>query len=469
MTNAIVVGAGPNGLTAAATLAAAGVDVTVVEAADEIGGGARSGELSEPGVLFDHCSSAHPTGVVSPAFAALGLERHGLRWRGADVELAHPLDTGDAGVLLRSVSDTAGLLGADGPRWRRLYEPLTAEIDPLVAEILQPAVHLPRHPVTLARFGLSAAPSASMTANRWHSAQARGLFGGMAAHLFAPLTRPLSSAVGVLFGAIGHSYGWPVAEGGSQRIVDALAAVLGEHGGKIETGAPVRALDDLPRADLVLLDVTPGAAARIIGHRLPPRVRRAYLRYRHGPAAFKIDLAVQGGVPWTDERTRYAATVHLGGSFAEIAHAESEMYHGRMPRRPFLLVSQQYLADPGRSRGDVHPVSAYTHVPHGYTGDATEAMLEQFERFAPGTRERIIACHTTTPADLEAGNANLVGGDIANGINTPLRMVMRPRVSAHPYRTGVPGVFLCSAATAPGAGVHGMCGYNAARDALSTL
>ncbi|WP_336053651.1 phytoene desaturase family protein [Streptomyces sp. CA2R101] len=466
---AVVVGAGPNGLAAAVTLARSGLRVTVFEAADEIGGGARSGELSVPGVLFDHCSSTHVMGAGSPYLRTLDLAPYGLEWLWPEIDLAHPVDSGGAGALHRSVERTAQGLGADGPAWRRLFGPPAADAEALTDEVMRPLLKVPRHPLRLARFGLHALQPATLIAHRFRTEAGRGLFGGVAAHLFGPLSRPAGASVGLMIIAAGHRYGWPVAKGGSGAIATALAALLTEAGGRIETGVPIRSLGELPPAATVLLDLMPAAAAALIGDRLPPRVRRAYTRYRPAPGAFKLDLTVEGGVPWRAAACRRAGTVHLGGSFEQIAHAEREVHLGRMPERPFLLVAQQYLADPGRSAGDLHPVSAYAHVPHGYTGDATAAMLAQFERFAPGTRERIVAATATSTAELERGNANLAGGDIIGGANTPLQLTMRPRVALDPYRTGVPGVFLCSAATPPGAGAHGMSGHNAARSALRAL
>ncbi|WP_326600030.1 phytoene desaturase family protein [Streptomyces sp. NBC_01803] len=468
---AIVVGAGPNGLAAAVTLARHGLRVTVLEAADTIGGGTRSGELTVPGVLFDHCSSTHIMGAGSPFLRSLDLKRYGLEWAWPEVDLAHPLDGGaGAGALYRSVEETAAGLGEDGPAWRRLFGPLAADAEALTDEVMRPMLKVPRHPFRLARFGLRALQPASLVARRFRTARARALFGGVAAHLFGPLDQPVGASVGLMIIAAGHRFGWPVARGGSQAIADALAAMLTEAGGRIETGVRVRSLAELPPAGTVLLDLAPAAAAGVIGDRLPPRVRRAYTtRFRHGPGAFKLDLAVEGGVPWRDEACRRAGTLHLGGTFEQIARAEAEMSRGRMPERPFMLISQQYLADPDRSAGEVHPVSAYAHVPHGWPGDATEAMLDQFERFAPGTRERIVAADAKSTAELERDNANYVGGDIVGGANTPLQLTMRPRVALDPYRTGVPGVYLCSAATPPGAGAHCMSGHNAALSALRAL
>ena len=463
MTRAVVVGSGPNGLAAAVTLARAGVEVTVLEAADRIGGGTRSSELTLPGLLHDDCSAFHPTAAASPFLRSLELERYGLRWRWAPVELAHPLDGGRAALLTRSLPETAQRLGPDGRAWRRLFGPLVRGFDTLAGEILGPVVHAPRHPVALARFGVNALLPATVLARRFSTVEARALFAGVAAHVMRPLRSPLTASIGLVLTAAAHAYGWPVAEGGSQSIANALAALLREHGGTIETGAPVTSL---PKADIVMLDVAPAAAAGIIGDRLPARVARAYRRYRHGPGVVKLDLAVEGGIPWADERCRQAGTVHLGGDLHEIVETERAVAAGRPPERPFVLVGQQYVADPTRSSGDVHPVWTYAHVPAGYTGDATQAILAQIERFAPGVRARIRGRFVRTPADMTAYNANYVGGDIATGANDPWQIVMRPRLGFDPYRTGVDGVYLCSAATPPGAGAHGMCGFHAARSAL---
>ncbi|MGH9137797.1 MAG: phytoene desaturase family protein [Acidimicrobiales bacterium] len=467
--DAVVVGAGPNGLAAAVTLAQAGLSVTVFEGADEIGGGTRTAELTVPGVLHDVCSAVHPFGIASPFLASLPLADHGLEWRWPEIDLAHPLDGGRAGVMMRSLDDTVAGLGPDGPAWRRTFGPLLPEFEALTAEALAPVVRVPRRPVLLARFGLRAGLPASLLARRFRTDEARALWAGNAAHVWRPFNRPATSAVGVLMTAGGHRFGWPVAAGGSHAIAVALAGLLVELGGSIQTGARVTALDELPPAGVTLLDVAPRAVVEIAGARLPARTRRAYARWRHAPAAFKVDLGVEGGIPWTAEPCRRAGTVHVGGTYDEIAAAEADIQRDRMPDRPFVLVGQQYLSDPQRSNGDVHPVWAYAHVPRGYAGDATDAVLGQIERFAPGARERIVGRHILDPAALEAYNPNHVGGDIINGDNTLRQLVLRPRVTLHPYATGIPGVYLCSAATPPGAGVHGMCGHHAARYALRGL
>jgi phytoene dehydrogenase-like protein len=469
VSEAVVVGSGPNGLVCAALLARAGVEVTVLEAQERIGGGATTSELTLPGLLHDDCSAVHVMAVGAPSLTGLGLDRHGLQWCWPEVDLAHPLDGGRAGVVLRSIEDTARGLGADGRVWERIFGSPSRGFGELSEDIMRPILHVPRHPLRLARFGLPAATPATVLAKQFSTEQAQALWGGCAAHAFRPLTQPLSSSVGMALICAGHAYGWPVARGGSRAISGALAAVVQEHGGKLETGRRVRALSELAEADAVVLDLAPGAVAELAGTRLPRRVARAYRRYRHGPGAFKVDLAVEGGVPWTNEATRRAATVHVAGTFAEIVAAEREIYRGRMPERPFVLVCQQSLADPTRARGDVQPVWAYAHVPSGYTGDATEALLDQIERFAPGLRERILAKAVRTTSEIAEHNANYIGGDIMTGANTPWQTLIRPRLALDPYSTGIPGVFICSAATPPGAGAHGMNGYNAAASVLASL
>jgi phytoene dehydrogenase-like protein len=471
MSDVTVVGAGPNGLACAATLASRGVAVTVLEAGETIGGGTRSSELTEAGLLHDECSATHPMAVSSPACVAAGLEleRHGLEWAWPEVDLAHPLDDGGGAAMLRSLEATAAGLGEAGARWKRLFGPPSRSYGALTEDIYHPLIHLPRHPLRLLGFGLPSALPATGLAHYLRTPEAAALFGGVAAHAYAPLTRPMSSAIGMALTCAGHAYGWPVAKGGSMAISEAWAAVIGEHGGRIETGRRVRSLAELPAADAVVLDLAPRGVLELAGERLPARVRRAYRRFKHGPGAFKLDLAVEGGVPWAQEEARRAGTVHVIGSFEELVHAEAEVNCGRMPERPFVLVGQQYLADPQRSRGDLHPLWLYAHVPSGYTGDATEAILDQVERFAPGFRERIVARAARTPAEFEAANPNFVGGDILCGANTPLQTLLRSRVAAVPYWTGAPGLFICSAATPPGAGAHGICGFNAAEAVLRTL
>lgn len=469
MTTAVVVGAGPNGLAAAIYLARNGIDVQVLEAADTVGGGARSGELTVPGVIHDHCSAAHPLGVGSPFWNEIDLPSYGLVWKWPEVDCAHPLDDGTAGLLYRSVARTAAGLGPDGPRWLRAVGDLAAGFDELAEDLLGPALHVPRHPIRLAALGPRAVLPATVMARWFRTEQGRALFGGAAAHIYTRLDRPLTASLGLMFLAGGHRYGWPVAEGGSGSITAALAAALTEHGGTITTGVPVTARAEVPDADLVMLDLTPAAALSIYGDLMPARVKRAYRRYREGSSAFKVDFAIEGDIPWTNPNCGRAGSVHIGGTFDQIAHAERQRARGRMPQRPFVLVGQQYLADPSRSAGSINPIWSYAHVPFGYTGDATAAVVDQIERFAPGFRDRVVATVSKSTAQLQAYNPNFIGGDIIGGANDRLQVLFRPRIAIDPYFTGVPGVYLCSQSTPPGAGVHGLCGYHAARSALRRL
>ncbi|OBI99900.1 FAD-dependent oxidoreductase [Mycobacterium alsense] len=469
MTTAVVVGAGPNGLAAAVHLARHGVEVRVLEARDTVGGGARSGELTVPGLIHDHCSATHPFGVGSPFWEEIDLAGHGLVWKWPEVDCAHPLDDGTAGVLHRSIEATAAGMGPDGTRWRRAFGDLAANFDQLAEEFFRPIIHLPRHPIRLAAFGPRALLPASVLARWFRTERARALFAGASAHMFTRLDRPLTAAMGLMFIAGGHRYGWPVAEGGTGSITRALGAALRAHGGTVTTGVSVAARADIPDADVVLLDLTPAAALKIYGDAMPARVRRSYRRFRHGSSAFKVDFAVEGHIPWTNPDCARAGTVHLGGTFAETADTERQRAQGKMAPRPFVLVGQQYLADPSRSAGDVNPIWAYAHVPFGYTGDATAAVVGQIERFAPGFRDRVIATVSTGTAELAAYNPNYVGGDILGGANDGLQVILRPRLAVNPYATGVPGVYLCSQSTPPGPGIHGLCGYQAAASALRWL
>ena len=469
MTRAVVVGSGPNGLAAAVTLASEGIDVTVLEAAETPGGGTRSGELTLPGLLHDHCAAAHPLAVDTPFSRRFNLHEHGLEWRWPEIQYAHPLDGGGGAAAYKSVESTAEALGKDGRRWRSLFGPLSERFDDITADFLRPMLHVPEHPIKLTRFGLYSGLPAALLARRFRTSEGQALFAGVAAHAFRPFAAPMSSAIGVALGTAAHRYGWPVAEGGSSAISRAMISLLDASGAKLETGVRVDSLDELGAYDIVMLDVAPAAAVHIAGERMPGRIARALSRYRHGPGSFKVEFAVEGGVPWTHEPSRRAGTVHVGGGLAEIAAAEKATAAGRMPERPFVLVCQQYLADPTRSNGDVHPVYSYAHVPAGYAGDATDAIEAQIERFAPGFRDRILARARVSVADMEASNANYVGGDVVTGRNDARQLIFRPRAALDPYALGIPGVYLCSAATPPGAGAHGMCGYNAAKSALRRI
>ena len=469
MTSAMIVGSGPNGLAAALTLAAAGVEVTVLEAAEQLGGGTRSSELTLPGLVHDECSAAHPLALDTPFSRRFDLEAHGLTWRWPEIQYTHPLDGGGGGAAYRSVEQTAAGLGQDDRKWRSLFAPLAERFGDIAADFMRPMLRVPDHPLLMARFGLYSGLPAALLKARFRTPEAQALWAGVAAHAFRPFSAPMSSAIGVALGTAAHAYGWPVAEGGSSAISGAMVSLLEEHGAKFETGVYVESLDELKPADMVMLDVAPTAAARIAGDRMPRRIARALTRYRHGPGTFKVDFAVQGDVPWEHEESRRAGTVHVGGSYREIADAERTVARGLMPERPFVLVCQQYLADSSRSDGNVHPLYAYAHVPAGYSGDVTGQIESQIERFAPGFRERILAKHVRSVAQMGAHNVNFVGGDVVTGSNDPRQLVFRPRAALDPYTTGIPGVYLCSAATPPGAGAHGMCGYNAANSALRRL
>jgi phytoene dehydrogenase-like protein len=465
---AVVVGAGPNGLTAAARLARAGWAVTVYEAAPTIGGGSRTAELIEPGVRHDVCAAVHPSGVASPAFAALGLDQHGLRWRHPDIPLVHPLDGGRAGVLHRSLDATVeGLPDADGRRWRRLMGPLLDDFE-AVAEFTQgPMLRWPAHPIVTARFGWRGAGPATWAARRFEHPEAQALLAGLAAHACLPLNRPLTAGMGVTLGLLAHAVGWPVAEGGSQAIVDALAGVVVAHGGRIVTDHLVEDLRDLGPADAVLADVTPRQLVAMADGRLDGWRGRAYRRYRYGWGASKVDYVLSGPMPWSAEAARRAGTVHLGGTLAEVVASERAVHRGAVPGAPYVLVAQATVADPTRAPAGRHTVWAYCHVPHASPVDATSRMEAQFDRFAPGWRDLVVGRSVRTAPDLADYNPNVIGGDFAGGSMGGRQLVARPRVTLNPYRTPLPGVWLCSASTPPGAAVHGMCGWHAAARVLA--
>lgn len=469
MKSAIVVGTGPNGLAAALHLVRQGVDVHVIEASDEIGGGARSAELTEPGLIHDTCSAFHPMGVGSHFWKEVGLTDHGLRWLWPEVDCAHPLDDGPAGLLHRSITTTADGLGRDGKAWKALFSGLSRNFEDLAEDFLQPIINIPNHPLTLARFGPRLLPPSTWVARAFRTPQARALYGGVAAHVYTPLNRPLTSSLGMMMIAGGHRYGWPVAEGGSGSISTAIASALTDAGGTITTGVRVRSVADIPDGDVVMLDVSPQQMLDIYGNRIPARIRSAYRRYRTGSAAFKVDFAIRGDIPWTDPNCASAGTVHLGGTYEEISHTETLRARGTMAEKPFVLVGQQYVADPSRSNGDLNPIYAYAHVPAGYAGDATAAIINQIERFAPGFRDIVVSTSVTSVDGLERHNPNYAGGDIIGGANDGLQLLFRPRFTMDPYATGIDGVYICSQSTPPGAGVHGLCGYNAAQSALRHL
>lgn len=407
--------------------------------------------------------------VGSPFLTGLGLERYGLSWCTPEIDCVHPLDDGSAGVLYRSVEQTAAGMGADAVRWKLLFERPVDRYDVLAGDIMGPLLRVPHHPLTLARFGIPTLLPASALGRAFRTEEARALFGGVAAHAFRPLHYPMTSAIGLGILTAGQRYGWAVAAGGSKAITAALAALLGDLGGTIETGVRIENAAQLPPADITVFDLAPEAVAQILEDRLPSRIAHELRRFRRGPGAFKVDFAVQGGVPWTNLDAHRAGTVHLAGNYAELAATERLIHAGRMPERPFVLIGQQYLADPSRSVGDIHPVWAYAHVPNGYTGDATAAIIAQIERFAPGFTDRIVGRTVRDTTDMAAYNANYVGGDIMTGSKDIRQLVFGPRITLSPYTLGVPGMYICSAATPPGPGAHGMCGAKAAGVALRHL
>jgi phytoene dehydrogenase-like protein len=466
--DAIVVGAGPNGLTAAVTLARAGLSVRVHEGAETVGGGARTAELTLPGFRHDPCSAVHPLGIGSPALAALGLERFGLSWVHPELPLAHPFPDGSAAILARSVDETAGSLDGDGGAYWRLLEPFLGRWDSLAADVLRaPLAGWPREPRLYGRFGLLAALPAAVLTRAFAGQHARGLLAGLAGHVTAPLTSPVTGGVALMFALAAHDVGWPFPRGGTQAISDALAALLVSLGGEIETGHRVRTLGELPSARAYLFDTDPAEAAAIAGSGLPWWYANLFLhRYRHGPAVFKVDYALSGPVPWNAPEARRAGTVHLGPTIAEIGAALRSAHRGTAPQPPFLITAQPSLFDPGRAPAGSHVFWVYAQVPNGWPGDLVPAIERQIERFAPGFRDLVLARTVTTPADIAAANPNNVGGDIAGGRCDGLRLLLRPVPVPVPYATPNPAIYLCSSATPPGPGVHGMCGYHAASAAL---
>jgi phytoene dehydrogenase-like protein len=470
MLDAIIVGAGPNGLVAAITLAQAGLAVRLVEARPTVGGGARTAELTLPGFLHDVCSAVHPLGRLSPALRALPLEGRGLHWIDPPLALAHPLDDGSAAVLARSIDETTDSFQdeEDAAAYRATWAPLVRDAAPLYSEILGP-LRPPRHPIVMARFGVRAMRSARGLVRMFRTERARALIAGCAAHSFLTLEDPFSAAFGLVLGVAAHVVGWPIPRGGSQAISDALAAHLVSLGGAIETGHVVRSLEDLPPARAYLFDVAPRSLARIAGDALPAGYRRRLERFRHGPGVFKLDLALDGPIPWRAPECALAATVHVGGTFDEISESERAMARGEHAKRPYVLVAQQSLFDPTRAPAGRHTAWAYCHVPSGSSLDRTEAILAQIERFAPGFRDRIQARHAMGTAAFETYDANYVGGDINGGAVDGLQLFARPVLRAVPCATPNPALYLCSASTPPGGGVHGMCGWFAARTALQRV
>jgi phytoene dehydrogenase-like protein len=464
--DAVVVGAGPNGLVAAAELAGAGRRVLVLEASAEVGGGCRSRELTLAGFVSDVCSAIHPLGAASPALRALPLAENGVEWIHPDAPLAHPLDGGRAALLERSVAATAARFGPDASAYRRLLEPFVDAGDALVEALLSPLAVPPPHPFVLARYAPVGIRSATGVVRRFSTDEPAALISGMAGHSMLSLRAPISAGAGLFLGTLAHHVGWPMAKGGSAAISRALAAIVVARGGTIECNQPVATLRQLPAAPITLLDVTPRQLLALDDGRLPARYRRTLERFRYGPGVFKIDWALDGPAPWSNPEIVRAATVHLGGTAEEVAAGELDVQRGRHPQRPFTLFVQPTLFDPSRAPAGKHTAWAYCHVPRGSTVDMTDAIEAQVERFAPGFRDRILARHTMNPGAMERYDANYVGGDINGGVTDLRQFFIRPRVSLHPWATPVRGLYLCSSSTPPGGGVHGMCGRHAARLAL---
>ncbi len=462
----VVVGSGPNGLAAAVTLATAGLSVTVVEGAETAGGGCRTEELTLPGFRHDVCATAHPMVLSSPFFRQPAFAPLRARLRQPEVPFAHPLDGGTAAAAFASVGDTAADLGADGAAYLRLLAPLVASSGPLSDAILAPLRTVPRHPVALARFGLPGLLPVSRTVRRFETEKAKALLGGVAAHSMARLDAPLTTAFGLFLTLTAHAAGWPVVEHGSSAITDAMIAELERLGGTVVTGQWVQSLGELPDAQVVVVDTSPKGLAAMAGNALPARYGRALGRFRYGPGVCKVDWALSGPVPWSAEVCRRAGTLHLGGTFAEVASSEADVNAGTHPERPYCLVVQAGVVDGTRAPAGQQALWGYCHVPSGSTVDMHEAIEAQIERFAPGFRDLVLARTVRTAAEEEAHNPNYVGGDIAGGASTLMQTVFRPTLQWNPYRTPLDGVYLCSASTAPGAGVHGMCGVYAARTVL---
>ncbi len=467
--DAIVVGSGPNGLAAAVTLARAGRSVLVLEANPTFGGGARSADLTLPGFVHDLCSAIHPFGAGSPFFRSVPLHEHGLEWIQPPAPVAHPLDDGSVAIQERSLEETARGLGIDGPAWQRLMGPLVRDADRLFHDTLGP-LRLPTTPLTMARFGLSALRSAKGLCDSWFKGvPARALFAGIAAHSILPLEQLMTAAAGIMLGVAGHALGWPLPKGGAQHITDALLSYLRSLGGEAQCNRRVQSFDELPRTRAILFDVSPRNLSRICGQHLPARYHRALERFRHGPAVFKLDWALDGPIPWKNAGCARAATVHLGGTFEELAAGEAAVGRGEHPERPYVLLAQQSLFDATRAPPGKHTGWAYCHVPNGSTLDMTEIIERQVERFAPGFRDRILARSVLNSTDFERRNANYIGGDISGGVMDLWQLYLRPAARLVPYSTPNSRIFICSASTPPGGGVHGMCGYHAARAALRTV
>lgn len=466
--DAVVIGSGPNGMAAAITLQQAGLSVLVVEGKNTIGGGTRSAELTLPGYMHDVCSAVHPLVPASPFFSALPLSSHGLKLIYPEIPAAHPFDNGSVAMLTGSPETTAQSLGVDSARYLSLVKPLVQAWPDILGDILGP-LHLPRHPGALLAFGVRALHSASRLAGRFQTMEAKGLWGGMAAHAIQPLSNLATSAIALVLLVSGHRNGWPIIKGGTQELSTALVSYFTSIGGSIQTDFFVRSLDQLPSAHALMFDVTPRQLLAIAGDKFSPLYRWQLQRFRYGVGVFKVDWALDGPAPFLAKACRKAGTVHLGNTFQEIAESEKMVWNGEHPERPFVLFSQPTVFDSSRAPAGKHVAWAYCHVPKGSTFDMTARIEEQVERFAPGFTARIVAKHTSNAQQMENYNPNYVGGDINGGVSDLSQIFMRPALRISPYRTSAKGIYICSSSTPPGGGVHGMCGYHAARQALNDV
>ncbi len=468
--DALIIGAGPNGLSAAITLAHSGCKVLVLEAKDTIGGGTRTAEITLPGFNHDICSAIHPLGIASPFIRNLPLNDFGLEWIFPPVALVHPLDDGRSAVMTRSIEDSAESLGADGRAYQRLMNPLVVAWKEILGDILGPFPLPPRHVFSLTRFGLSAVRSVrGLVQSRFNDEPAQALFAGLAGHGMLPLEETTTAAIALVLGMLAHAVGWPVAKGGSQTISNALAAYLDNLGGEIITNREVTSLNDLPTTRAVLLDLTPYQILKICGERLPERYRQQLSAYRYGPGVCKVDYALNGPIPWKAAACTQAGTVHLGGTLEEISVSERAVWRGEHPEKPLVLLAQQSLFDDSRAPEGQHTAWAYCHVPHGSSKDVSDRITAQIERFTPGFRDLILATNIYTATEMNTYNANYVGGDINGGVQDWQQLFTRPMARWSPYTTPVKGLYICSSSTPPGGGVHGMCGYHAAQRALKEL
>lgn len=466
--DAVVVGSGPNGLAAAIALQQEGLSVLIIEGKNEIGGGLRSAELTLPGFIHDVCSAIHPLAIGSPFFNTLPLQDHGLFYTFPDFAAAHPFDDGTAAVLGSSIEETAKLLGPDEQTYLKLLQPLVKDWPDIAPDVLGP-LHFPKNPLAMAKFGLNALTSATFLANRFKTKEARGLWAGMAAHSIQPLSNLTTSAIGLVLMAAAHLKGWPIPVGGSQEIANALSSYFIALGGKIETGRFIKSLDELPSSRTVLFDVTPKQLLQIAGHKFSNIYKWQLERYRYGMGIFKVDWALDEAIPFTAEQARRAGTVHIGNTLEEITLSEKLSWQGKHAEKPFVLLAQQSLFDGSRAPEGKHTAWAYCHVPNGSVTDMTETIEKQIERFAPGFRDRILAKHTMNTAQVEDYNPNYIGGDINGGVIDLGQIFTRPALRSSPYRTSAKGLYICSSSTPPGGGVHGMCGYHAAKRALKDL